>query len=113
MSNSYVKTPTSISFSHIVEKDFTLSSSQYMDLVMPNQNFLYVRDFLNRPLQRKDLGVEVGSLNYIGKSTHYFLRTKALQEHSFIPEITSETAVPVNPKVFVNFNLKKGDLIIS
>jgi len=84
-----------------------------MDLVMPNQNFLYVRDFLSRPLQRKDLGVEVGSLNYIGKSTHYFLRTKALQEHSFIPEITSETAVPVNPKVFVNFNLKKGDLIIS
>jgi len=113
MSNSYIKTPTAISFSHIVEKDFTLSSSQYMDLVMPNQNFLFVKDFLSRPLQRKDLGVEVGSLNYIRKSTHYFLRTKALQEHSFIPEITSETAVPVNPKVFVNFNLKKGDLIIS
>ncbi len=72
MSNSYVKTPTAISFSHIVEKDFTLSSSQYMDLVMPNEKFLFVRDFLSRPLQRKDLGVEVGSLNYIGKSTHYF-----------------------------------------
>jgi len=113
MTNRYIKTPTAISFSHIVEKNFTLSSSQYKDLVIPNKNYLYVRDFLSRPLQRKDLGVEVGSLNYIGKSTHYFLRTKALQEHSFIPEITSETAVPVNPKVFVNFNLKKGDLIIS
>lgn len=67
MSNSYVKTPTAISFSDIVEKEFTLSSSQYMDLVMPNENFLYVKDFLSRPLQRKDLGVEVGSLNYIGK----------------------------------------------
>jgi type I restriction enzyme S subunit len=113
MSNSYIKTPTSISFSHIVEKDFTLSSSQYMDLVMPNQNFLYVRDFLSRPLQRKDLGVEVGSLNYIGKSTHYFLRTKALQDHTFLPEVTSETALPIMPNCFVKMNLKKGDLIIS
>lgn len=113
MSNSYVKTPTAISFSHIVEKDFTLSSSQYMDLVMPNQNFLFVRDFLSRPLQRKDLGVEVGSLNYIGQSTHYFLRTKALQQHSFLPEITSETALPIMPNCFVKMNLKKGDLIIS
>lgn len=113
MSNSYIKTPTSISFSQIVEKEFTLSSSQYMDLVMPNENYLYVRDFLSRPLQRKDLGVEVGSLNYIGKSTHYFLRTKALQSHSFLPEITSETALPIMPNSFVQMNLKKGDLIIS
>ncbi|MGB9643504.1 MAG: hypothetical protein ACPL3Q_09975, partial [Candidatus Ratteibacteria bacterium] len=113
MNNIYVKTPTAISFSHIVEKDFTLSSSQYMDLLMPNRIFLYVRDFLSRQLQRKDLGLEVGSFNYIGKSTHYFLRTKALQEHSFLPEINNETAVPVNPKAFVQMNLKKGDLIIS
>lgn len=113
MSNSYVKTPSSISFSHIVEKDFTLSSSQYMDLVMPNENFRYVKDFLSRPLQRKDLGVEVGSLNYIGKSTHYFLRTKALQQHSFLPEITDETALPIMPNCFVRMNLKKGDLLIS
>lgn len=113
MSNSYVKTPTAISFSDIVEKEFTLSSSQYMDLVMPNENFLYVKDFLSRPLQRKDLGVEVGSLNYIGKSTHYFLRTKALQQHSFLPEITGETALPIIPNCFVRMNLIKGDLIIS
>ncbi len=113
MSNSYIKTPTSISFSHIIEKDFTLSSSQYIDFVMPNKNFLYVKDFLNRPLQRKDLGVEVGSLNYIRKSPFYFLRTKALQQHSFLPEITSETALPIMPNCFVRMNLKKGDLIIS
>lgn len=113
MSNNYIKTPATISFSCIIEKDYTLSSSQFMELVMPNKNFLYVKDFLSRPLQRKDLGVEVGSLNYIGKSTHFFLRTKALQPHSFSPEITSETALPIMPNSFVNMNLKKGDLIIS
>ena len=110
---NYVKVPSTISFSSIVDKDFTLSSSQFMELVMPNQNYLYVKDFLNRPLQRKDLGVEIGSINYIGKSTHYFLRTKALQAHSFLPEITSETALPIMPDSFVKMNLKKGDLIIS
>lgn len=113
MNNNYIKTPTTISFSNIVEKGYTLSSSQYMDLVMSNKNFLYVKDFLSRPLQRKDLGFEVGSSNYIRKSTHYFLRTKALQQYSFLPEITSETALPIMPNCFVSMNLKKGDLIIS
>lgn len=113
MNNAYVKIPNSISFNSIIEKDYTLSSSQYMDLIMPNKNFLFVRNFLNRNLQRNDLGVEVGSLNYIGQSTHYFVRTKALQAHSFLPEITSETALPIMPSSFVKMNLKQGDLLIS
>lgn len=113
MSNAYIKTPTAISFNAIVEKDYTLSSSQYMDLIMPNKNYLLVSDFLQRPLQRKDLGVEVGSLNYIGQSTHYFLRTKALQSHSYLPEVTAETALPIMPNSFVKMNLKEGDIIIS
>lgn len=113
MSNAYIKIPNAISFNSIVEKDYTLSSSQYMDLIMPNKNFLFVRDFLNRKLQRTDLGVEVGSLNYIGQSTHYFVRTKALQSHSFLPEITSETALSIMPNSFVKMNLKEGDLLIS
>lgn len=113
MSNNYIKTPLSISFSSIIEKDYTLSSSQYMDLVVPNKNFQYVKDFLSRPLRRTDLGVEVGSVNYISKSTHYFLRTKALQAYSYLPEITDETALPIMPDSFVQMNLKEGDLIIS
>jgi type I restriction enzyme S subunit len=80
---------------------------------MPNENFLFVKDFLKRDLQRKDLGVEVGSLNYIGQSTHYFIRTKALQSHSFLPEISSETTSPIMPNSFVKMNLKQGDLLIS
>ena len=113
MSNAYIKIPNSISFNSIVEKDYTLSSSQYMDLIMPNENFLFVKDFLKRDLQRKDLGVEVGSLNYIGQSTHYFIRTKALQSHSYLPEISSETTSPIMPNSFVKMNLKQGDLLIS
>lgn len=113
MAQTYIKTPESISFKSIIDKDFTLSSSQYMDLTMPNKNFKYVRDFLSRPLRRSDLGVEIGSSNYIYKSPYYFLRTKALQPHSYLPEITPETALPILPKSFVKQNLKEGDILIS
>lgn len=113
MDNSYIKTPESISIKSIEEKGFTLSSSQYMDLIMPNKNYKLVGDFLSRPLKRSDLGVEVGSINYISQSPFYFLRTKALQSYSFLPEITSQSALPVMPSVFVKQNLKEGDLLIS
>lgn len=113
MNNTYIKIPKSISFEDIVKKNYTLSCSQYMQLIIPNQNCLSVKDFLCRELQRKDLGVEIGSLNYIGQSTHYFMRTKALQANSFIPDINNETALPIMPNVFVNMNLKAGDLLIS
>ena len=48
MSNAYIKIPNSISFNSIVEKDYALSSSQYMDLMMSNENFLFVKDFLKK-----------------------------------------------------------------
>ena len=112
MAESYIKIPESISFNTIEEKDYTLSSSQYMDLIMPNKNYKLVRDFLSRPLKRSDLGNEIGSINYIGNSPYYFLRTKALQSHTYLPEITTETAIPILPKSFIKQNLKEGDLII-
>lgn len=113
MGKSYIDTPLSISISSILEKDYTLSSSQYKELLTPNKTFKFVRDFLSRPLKRSDLGSEVGSISYIGQSPNYFLRTKALQAHTYLPEITSETALPILPKAFINTNLKEGDLLIS
>lgn len=113
MRNNYIRTPEAISFKKILKKDYTLSSSQYMDLIMPNKNFKFVKDFLSRPLKRSDLGNEVGSINYIDKSPYYFLRTKGLQSYSFLPDINSETALPVMPNSFIKQNLKEGDLLIS
>lgn len=111
--SKYLNTPETITFNEIVEKDFSLSAPQYKTLLIKNTNCLFVKDFLERKLVRSDLGNEVGSLNYIAKSSKYFLRTKALQKHSFLPEINSETTRPIYPKVFSQMNLKEGDLIIS
>jgi type I restriction enzyme S subunit len=113
MDNQYIKTPAYISYEDIQKKDYVLSSPQYTKLIMPNRNYKLVRDFLSRPLEQTDLGVEVGSHNYIGKSHYYFLRTKALQPYSYLPDISQETSIPIIPKVFLKQNLKEGDLLIS
>lgn len=109
----YIHVPNSIKWQEIVNNNFTLSSSQYVRLVMPNKNYKLVKDFLTRPLDRTDLGFEIGSLNYIDKSPYRFIRTKALQEHSYLPNMNKETALPIMPSVFVNMDLKEGDLLIS
>jgi len=80
---------------------------------MPNKNYNHVRDMLSRPLGRQDLGYEVGSDNYIRKSPFSVLRAKSLQSHSYLPEITPETAVPVMPNAFIDIKLRKRDLLIS
>lgn len=111
--SKYLNTPETISYNEIAEKEFSLSAPQYKTLLIKNKNCLFVRDFMSRNLHNTDLGNEVGSLNYIGQSTHYFLRTKALQKHTFLPEINAETTRPIYPKVFQQMNLKEGDLLIS
>lgn len=112
MSN-YIHTPKTINYKDIVQCNFGLSSSQHKKIEVTNQNYKLVKEFLARDLTRKDLGREVGSENYIEQSKYFFLRTKALQDHSYIPEITPETALPIKPSSFVKMNLKKGNLIIS
>lgn len=113
MMSDYIHTPKTISYNDILNRNFSLSSSQYKIFEINNKNCILVRDFLMRNLNRKDLGIEVGSMNYIDKSTHYFLRTKALQSHSYLPEISKETSLPIMPDSFIKMNLKAGDLIIS
>lgn len=55
----------------------------------------------------------MGSINYIIDSHKFFIKTRALQSHSFIPIINKETITPIRPQVFKNYNLKENDIIIS
>lgn len=111
--NNYVRTPDAVHYDDIINNNLALSSSLFVQLVMPNSNYKKLSEFFTRPLNRKDLGTEVGSLSYIKQSPKYFIRTKALQEHSFLPDFNSETCLPILPREFVNMHLKEGDVIIS
>lgn len=109
----YVLTPDCISFNQLVRNNHTLSPSIYKTLSIRNKNCRSVKSFLSRNLSKNDLGQDVGSINYISHSSHFFLRTKALKQYSYIPEFTSESVVPIFPSAFIQMNLKEGDLLIS
>ena len=113
MSNKYVKFFNFVTLSDILNSGYILSPSRFKTFTIKNKNILSISDFLDRKLQKKDLGVEVGSTNYITKSNYYFIRTKALQSNSFILDKTKESAIPIKPNVFFEMELKEGDLIIS
>lgn len=109
----YTAVPKEITSSEVLSNQVSFSPAQYKRVIIKNPNLITVKDFLSRELKRSDLGVEVGSLNYIRQSPKFFFRTKGLQAHSFLPDVTTESLTPVNPKAFVKQSLKEGDLIIS
>jgi type I restriction enzyme S subunit len=78
-----------------------------------NTNTKSVRDFLSRELLRTDLGTEVGSINYVKGSPYSFVKTKALQSHTFLPIFSNESVESIHPASFINHNLKRWDIIIS
>ena len=111
--NRFVNTPNSISFSILKNRNWVLSPSVYKTLNISNANVRPLSSFLCEPLNNSHLGIEVGSANYIEKSTHFFLKTKAFQNFSCVPQFTSDSLTPIFPQSFIPMNLCRGDLLIS
>lgn len=111
MSN-YLRIPNEISLADIRVTGYALSSGMYKRVIIPNRKVKRVSDLLNasRPF---DKGNEPGSLWYMRQSTHYFIRTKALQEHSCLLYPKGEAIVPVNPRVFESPDLSDTDILMS
>lgn len=110
---SYVIVPKTLSINEIENKGFALSPSLFRRVQIKNQNVRRVKDLLDRELKPKDKGVEVGSKSYIYNSKYFFIRTKALQPTSFLPNYDKESIVPILPQSFKNYNLKEEDILIS
>lgn len=113
MAKQYIDIPLFTTINEITDKDFTLSATQYKTFNIPNKNVVFVADFLDRELLRTDLGSEVGSECYVDASKYKFIKTKALQPESFLLDINKESVQSITPKNFVDFELKKGDILIS
>jgi hypothetical protein len=100
-------------YSNALSGNFQLSPSLHRTFISSSADIKTVGEFLSRKLERDDLGVEVGSINYVQNSSYFFIRTKALQDYTFLPEFSNESVEGIHPKSFKNYNLKEGDLIIS
>lgn len=113
MERKYIHVPSTTSLKEIMERDFTLSATQYKTFCVDNKNLVRVSDFLDRDLRRDDLGSEVGSEEYVNFSDYTFIKTKALQEESYTINEARDATEYITPHSFIQQNLKKGDLLIS
>ena len=105
--------PIITKYQSTIGSNFKLSPSLHKKSVSPNSNTKKVSDFLYKDLDRSDLGSEVGTINYVSGSDYFFIRTKALQSHTFLPQISAESVVSIHPASFKNYSLKEDDIILS
>lgn len=111
----YLNVPNQISAQAIRAKGFSLSPGMYRRIEIPNNNSKLVRNLLD-PSRPYDKGTEPGSFFYLSHSTHGFIRTKALQEHSTLLNLKGESIVPLNPRGVEDwevFDLQDGDLLMA
>jgi type I restriction enzyme S subunit len=71
-----------------------------------------MRDLLD-PSSPFDKGTEPGSVHYLPQAPCRLIRTKALQEHSCLLYPKGDAITAVNPKVFVDYGLSDGDILMS
>lgn len=113
MGNNYISVPKTTTLNEIKEHNFSLSATQYKSFCVENKNLVSVKSLLDRDLRRTDLGVEVGSEKYVDFSKYIFIKTKALQEESYLINEAKDATEYISPIAFENMRLKKGDIIIS
>ena len=112
MKKRYINVPPYTTFREVRARSDSLSATQYKSLCIANKNLRRVSDFLDRGLERSDLGSEVGSESYVEASACSFMRTKALQPYSYLPETSGEALQPISPRNYVEFGLKEGDVLV-
>ena len=106
----YLEIPNVVRIQDILKAKASLSPGRYQRVKFQAKWRKFVRDFLDgKPVK----GQEVGSVAYIHRSPKAFVRTKALQPDSFIPQLTGDAVVPILPSSFRSMSLSSGDLLIS
>src|SRR5712691_8734616 len=109
---NYFRIPSVITKSEILANDGSFSSGMYRRLIMPAVHVEKVSALLDK--QKKfDRGVEPGSIWYLQRSPTFMIRTKALQDHSYLIYPMGDSITRVNPRVFRDPKLSDGDILMS
>lgn len=106
---TYQRVPNEVDISEVRGKAGSWSAGMYERVVIPNSRTSPVSALLDS----YEKGEDPGSIWYIERSTHYFIRTKALQEHSSLLYPKGESIVPINPRAFNGTSLKPWDILMS
>ena len=97
-----------IKLSNIINNNYKLSPSNYC------LNFVISLKFheLNKFIEKVDKGMEIGSENYIDKSIYHFIRTSAFNDQTFLLNLDNNSYLNITPNNYVDYDLKKGDILI-
>ena len=108
----YLRVPRKVNHSDIHDRDAAWSPSMFRRVIIPNPNVKRVGDLLvgSKPFEK---GVEPGSMHYLRRSTHFMIRTKALQDHSYLVYPKGNAIIPINPRAFKDPSLADGDILMS
>ncbi len=98
----------SIDINSIVNNKFILSPSNYKKIEIKSEKKISLSDLIDK----KEKGTEVGSANYVEKSKYKFIRTSALSNDCFSIYEDHNSILSINPNVFVDYHLKKNDILI-
>ena len=109
---NYLRVPREVTWEEIQNRDGSWSPSMFRRVIVPNMNVRRVGDLLDSSMPFEK-GTEPGSIHYLGRSTHYFIRTKALQDHSYLLYPKGDAITPISPKVFADPCLADGDILMS
>ena len=105
----YLRVPRTITTADLLARGFSWSPSMYRRVEIPTQKTQKVGNLL----RGWDKGSDPGSFYYLQQSTHYLIRTKALQDHSALIYPKGDAIAPLSPRAFEQMNLSNGDILLS
>ena len=105
----HLRVPREITLADLKAKDASWSAGMYRRVEIPTSHTRRVRELI----AGYNKGSDPGSMYYLEKSTRHFIRTKALQAHSYLISPKGGSITPINPRVFEDMALADGDILLS
>ena len=106
-----IQSPQEISYSKLAESG-NFSPSMYRQIQFPNSQSRPLKDCLDKE-NPFDIGHEPGSVGYIERSSHYLMRTKALQWELGLPYPKGDAIQPIIPRFKGGPSINKGDILLA
>jgi len=105
----YLCVPSEVSLADLKTKTSSWSAGMYRRVEIPTLHTRAIRELITG----YDRGSDPGSMYYLEKSTHYLIRTKALQAHSYLIYPKGGAITAINPRAFEDMALTDGDILLS
>src|SRR6266436_3985874 len=98
---NYLRIPREITSAQVRANGNSWSAGMYQHVEIPTTATQCIAELITG----YDKGSDPGSMYYMRKSPNYFIRTKALQEDSYLICAKGEAITPINPRVFEDMDL--------